>query len=487
LSLNKNIKNNRCLSQDNFFITALIVSASLVLVILPLFQKGTFIDGMLYKAVALNYAKGISSFWSMKFTDTSMTFFCEQPPLFFYICGIFYKIFGSVYWGDRMFSVVLLVTFLFFIDKIFKLEKIHSNRFFIWFIFLFYISIPVVFWSYANQIIEPLLCLLIAISVYTYIYYTRSGNFLFLCLFGVSLLLLFLTKGFQSCFIVLLPFLNTLLSQSKKRALFAFFTSTVTLAIGLIWIIKIYPPAVEWFDCYYGSRLVLTFNNTGSTTDNHFEIIFRFFSELILSLFLFICLCVFIKYKRNYPLKFMLDNFLANKLALALLFCSFAGSFPFALSLVQRGFYLLPAFVCFTLAILLGFKRYWLVFLENLRQATQKKALKYFSWLILVGSFLYIILNIGGYKRDDTLIRDSEKILKHVPMGDTILIDAGLWNYFSLHAMMYMGKQVSLSDVPNQQKYMIRSKNDVVPADYTNYSKVKIVTEELELWEKNGL
>ena len=85
-----------------------LISFLTVFIITPLFQKGVFGDGLMYLTVAFNRFKGYGSFWEQRYSETSMSFFCEQPPLYFESLSWFYKFFGGNELAEKIFTLVLL-------------------------------------------------------------------------------------------------------------------------------------------------------------------------------------------------------------------------------------------------------------------------------------------------------------------------------------------------------------------------------------------
>jgi 4-amino-4-deoxy-L-arabinose transferase-like glycosyltransferase len=442
------------------FFILFVASAFLILIGLPLFQKGTFIDGVLYKTVAWNYANDQSTFWKMKFTDTCMDLFCEQPPLYFFMLGSFYKLLGTNYIVDRIFTFLLFILMMFMVRAV-VVQRLSRPNYFTTLCALLLISIPVFCWSFVNQVIEPLVCFLTVISVYLFIRYLNTTRTFYSILFSGTVILLFLTKGFQSCFIIGLPVFYTLLSSPYKREWISWFTfAAIVASVGLYCIIRFYDPAAEWFSCYYNSRLLLTMRNTGSTTDYHAEIIVRFFTELIPCFIILILAFVMLKHKYQIRMKFAMHMFWADKLAVALLFTSLLGSLPYAISLVQRGFYLLPAFVCFIMSLVFGFKRYWLLIFSNVDQLTKHLASRLLIIILFICSLIYSLINFNHYKRDEALLSDVAAISPFLKTGEQLLVDSDMWNYFSLHGYLYMSKNVSLTQDSANTRYMVARKTD---------------------------
>ena len=436
---------------------------------------------MLYKTVAYNYAQNLSGFWQMKFTNTSMPVFCEQPPLYFYLLGWFYKMMGTHYLSDRFFTLLLLLTFLFISNNI--ANKMLSGNIFLKWLFLFFIlSIPVFCWSYVNQVIEPLVNVFICIGIWCFLQFRVNNSVFYLLAFGLNLIALFLTKGFQSCFIIVLPIIYFLFNKNYGFLLNYLLYSVLVFALSLIVLLALYPASQEWFRCYYDTRLVLTMQNVGKTTDYHAEIIIRFFTELIVPLGVVGVLLVYLGVKKNYPVKFAFKNFYANKLAMALLLCALIGSFSYAISLVQRGFYLVPAFVCFLFSFLLGLKRYWLFLGFHLSKITRFNLVKYCSIALFLSSLIYFVVNYNKYKRDENLLSDLEKIKPYIGGQKVIKIEPELWNYFSLHAYLYISDRISLSTEAENTRYYITDKNHPLDKNKIRATKLNLDTKELEVY-----
>jgi hypothetical protein len=99
---------------------------------------------------------------------------------------------------------------------------------------------------------------------------------------------------------------------------------------------------------------------------------------------------------------------------------------------------------------------------------------------VFITTIGYSAVYISDYKRDQTLLTDLEIIKPYLKNNTTISVDADLWNYFSLHAHLYMDKGVSLSTVANHEFY-IRAKAKSDEAFPEAFKKLNLPTEELEL------
>lgn len=467
------------LKSGRFTYPLLVVSALILLVLLPLFQKGTFMDGVLYKTVAFNHSNSNGLFWTMKYTETCMPTFCEQPPLYPGLLGEFYRVFGTGYLVDRFFTALL---FLLTCTLLWSSLKMKQGRVFsFWLLLFFLLSVPVLCWSYVNQVIEPLVCVWTAFGILVFVRYRERGGWWYPVLFALSLYLSFLTKGFQSCFLIVLPLAVTVKERLEKRSAVLLVASGFLLSVLLFVTFRLWQPAIAWFDCYVRARLLLTMQNVGSTTDNHFEIIGRFFSELIGPLVCFVALLLWLKLKKRYPLRLVFSNFMNHRLGLPLAITSFAGSFPFALSLVQRGFYLVPAILCFLLALTLGFRRYWMVLFVSLKESATGQVVKWVAPFIFAGTLIYLVLQVGNYKREEALLTDLELMENYLPENDTISVEEEMWNYFNLHSYLYMDKRCSLIKLSDEKRPILITKREHGPLP-PEYQCLMLPTRELQLW-----
>lgn len=424
----------------------------------PLFQKGTFIDGMLYKTVAFNKATTLNSFWQMSYTNTSMTNFCEQPPLYMYLLGVFYNFFGTYYLVDRFFTLLILIALYIFQGLIFKALNINVKTLKIFGIFL-YATIPVFCWSVSNQVIEPLLCLFSVIQIFVFILFTKTLKYKYVAMFAFILLLEFLTKGFQSCFTIVFPITYYIFNKNKKGFLKFTISTSVIFILPLVYFLFMYKPAMQWYNCYFQSRLIQTFNDVGKTTNNNFDIIYSFITEPLIAICLVLLLVFYVKTSKH--------NFNINKHAFSspLLITALAGSFPFALSKVQRNFYLLPAFVFLINFLLINYKEDIFLAFALLKQK-YFKPLTSLAIIISVALAIYLVISSKSYKRDELLIKDVIQISNEINKDDTLGIPENLWNYFNLHSYLFIEKHISLA-VGFKAYYLIDKTKNVAPnGDY---------------------
>lgn len=425
---------------------SIIASAIIVLILAPLFQKGLFTDGYLYKGVAVNYAKGISGFWQMRFTDINMPQFVEQPPFFFFLNGIWFKLFGMSHLADKLFTVVLLGINFLVIYKLCHLFFRKAPSYFFWIILFQIVLVQVWNWSYVNQVIESLVTPLSLLGLYVFFKWhakseTNGKTILYAVAFGVICFVLFLTKGFQSVFIAVIPFADLCLLKNK-RAIFGFAGISYTILLLLLgYTIFISEGGQHWFDLYLQKRLMASLNHVGATANHHYEIIIRTLTELLGVFILLILLIGLTLGKRVSEVRFYFKN---NHLALICLLVGIFGSVPFAVTLEQRGFYLTPSFCFFILAFTLYSKRLWLLMARRFAAWNRLKGFVWFSRSVLALSMVVFVLAPFTFKQQEVMLKDVETLRDVLRKGDTLSIHADMWNHISLQSELFMRYEVSL-------------------------------------------
>ncbi len=465
----------------------LIVCTLIVLILAPLFQQGLFTDGYLYKGVAANYAKGEASFWQMKFTNINMPNFVEQPPFFFFLNGLWFKFFGMWHVVDKLFTVVLLALFLYFAYQLIGL--FFKNRYLFFWILLFQVVLVQVWcWTYVNQVIETLVIPLSVIGTYIFFKWQKGvitifNTLIYGSLFTVICVLLFLTKGFQSVFIAAIPVLGVMLLKNKKQIFWFACLSYSLLIATLVFLILYLPNGRAWFDAYLQKRLVGSLNNVGATTNNHFEIIFRLFTELIGVLIVMVSISVVLVKRYNYSIRLILQQLLKNKCAILFLIIGIFGSFPFAITLEQRGFYLTPSFFFYIMGFTLWFKSYWMVFVKLIKPVNEIKGVKVVGYCIVFGALVYFCTSPFIYKQQQAMLSDVKLLGTVLKRGDTLSINDGLWNHVSLHSELYMRYNVSL-ECGITHTYFLRDKEltDSVPQ---GFKKIELPSLQFEVYRKN--
>lgn len=462
------------------------MSVIVILIVSQLVQDGAFMDGLLYICVSKNLAMGHGTFWNLNFSQTFLSSFHEQPPLYFSLLAIFYKVFGTSMYVERLFCFICFGLNAFFIHKLWR--KIYVSNPLIasnsWLPILFWTIIPVCFWAYINHVEETVM------SVFTIasIYYLYSALFLkekiirTILLGGFFIFLASLTKAIQGLFPLIAIFGYWLIFKEisfKKMIGYTLLLISVPVIIYSFLLIT-NPEVYISFQSYFETRLVRTFNNLGSTTANRFQLIFILFQELLPIIVLTLLIFFFTKKHKSFDVK----NNEHTKTIFWILLIGLSGALPLMVTLEQRGFYLVTAMPFFATALAMLLAPRLSGIINTINSQTRGFKIARLSIIILfLSSILFSFLQIGHYKRDERVLKDIYAIGKIVPENDIINIPENMTNDWSTICYFERYFDISLEQRKTKNKYFIIRKDlskSLVPEDYTICS---FKTNELDLYQ----
>lgn len=465
------------------------VSVVLVLIFSQLIQDGMFMDGLLYVCVSHNLSEGLGSFWEPNYSKTTMEVFREQPPLYFGLLAIFYKIFGSSLYVERLFGAVcLVIEFIIIRSTWLSVIKRNETKKLIWLPVLFFTIIPVVFWSYANLVEETVMVIFASMAVlfarYATLSHQKLNQFVWVLIAAFAIVLSTLTKGIQGSFplVAVLVFWFFEREISLKRAillsivLFIFFIMIYLLMFFID--DEIYLSLI----LYLENRLTKAFiTGVHDTTDSHFYLFFRLLSELIpiFVLLVFIVILVFkihgqFKVKSNY-----------QKSALSFIFIGLSGTLPLMVTKEQRGFYMLTALPFFAIALALLIFPYLSLLINNWNEKSKSFSIfKITSIFLLLTSTTFTVLKFNKYKRDKELLEDIYLFLPLLPQGSIVGLNEDLFQNWNLKNYLIRYKYISSENADNGSKYLILSKTYYNKQFDNSYQKTKLKTNILNLYIK---
>jgi len=445
----------------------LAISLLIGLTLPVLIQDGMFMDAMLYTSVSHNLSQGIGTFWFPQFSLNNvggLSAFHEQPPLVFGIQSLFFKIFGDSMYVERFYTLcTLLITCLLLIalwKEINKHSEISKKQG--WLPLILWISIPVCFWSYSNNMHENSMGIFTLASVlFSYRSFHKKGNpYGLLLLSALFILLAVLSKGIPGFFPVFLPFL--------------YFLSTRRISFSKM--------------IHYSLILLLTFSfffrralhriNEVPTVDSHFYILGRLFLEL-LPQFIIILIIIWIrKMKKSFN-----ASSESKQESLFFFLVGLSASLPLMLTLVQKGFYLVPALPFFALSSAILIAPNISKFIREIDTNGNKYKISVtLSILLLLGSITFTVSKFGQSSRHPELIQDVYTIGKTLKKGEVISIPQEMWNEWSLQCYLIRYYNISL-DAGKKQAYYLVSKSmqmDSIPG----YSKMDLKTQEYDLYKR---
>jgi 4-amino-4-deoxy-L-arabinose transferase-like glycosyltransferase len=443
----------------NMFFWVFTVSVAFILTLPVLVQDGMFMDGTLYSAVSHNLANGIGTFWFPSFSYNNLAgihdSFHEQPPLVFAIQSLFFKLFGDSMYVERFYTLLCLIVNMFLIRtlwrEIFKTDK-HTQEL-SWLPVLFWITVPVCFWSFSNNMHENTVSMFILLAVlFIYELITQKQKIAIrLILAGVFIFLASFSKGLPGLFPIAIPFVFLYKDQiSFKKALL--YAGVLFLVVASLYgIMLLSSSARESLYNYAVLRLFKRVNDVPTTT-NYLDTLFRliFESGIMAALVLIVRLCTrkFTAERTEHPTR-SITFFLIGLL----------GILPLMLTLVQKGFYMVPAlpFIAIGFSILIAPQVN--ILFTRLEESKLLPALKIIFILVAITTITLPVINLGKSSRDKELLEDIHRMGAVIPEKSVINCSKEFISDWSLQTYLSRYYFISL-DINIPHDYYLCNKNE---------------------------
>jgi len=466
----------------------LLAFSIMTILTLPLLiQDGMFMDAVIYSGISHNLSQGIGSFWFPQFSARNLAIggvygFLEQPPLGYWIQSLFFKIFGSSMYVERFYTFLTMCISAVLINSLWRnIYKTNKEiKHLGWLPIVLWITIPVCFWSFSNNMLENTMGIFILAAV-LFCYKACVGNAVLInsVLAGVFLFFASLTKGIPGLFPLAIPLLYWIIFKN-----ISFITSIKSTAFMLLcpvviyFVLFLYPESRESLSQYLFKRALQRIDaapNVGS----HFYILFRLISELLPAIIIIAVIKTinyFKKTKTNHSVDFKLSAFF--------IMVGLCGALPLMLTRVQKGFYFVQALPFFAIgfAVLIApVINNWINSLSQKRKSLQ--IFFYSNIIVIILVFVYSFLQIGKTGRNQELLQDVYAVGKIVPHHTTISVpDFDTWNQWDLQAYLIRYFNISLDD-KTDNVYMLVDKNTSSnpPVDH---EQVPIKTKRFILFKK---
>ncbi|HET7817994.1 MAG TPA: glycosyltransferase family 39 protein [Bacteroidia bacterium] len=464
----------------------LITFSLLIGLTLPtLIQDGMFMDAMLYTSVSHNLSMGIGTFWFPQFSVhnlATLSSFHEQPPLVFGIQALFFKLLGDSLYVERFYTLLTMCITALLIHMFWKDIFTNNNlKKLSWLPILLWISIPVCFWSYSNNMHENTMGIftLLAVLLMYQSFQTEKNNIALLLLSGVFIFLASLCKGLPGLFPLTTPFLYWLVFRKNNFRKTVLETTTLTLASALIYLtLFLFPDSKESLSIYFFQRALHRINED-PTVSSRFYILLRLGMELLPQIILVLVILIIGIIKKS-------ETQLSQYIRKAIFFISvgLSASMPLMLTLVQKGFYFVPALPYFAigLAILVAPTISSWIEMINIKNIKYKMFL-FTSCLLLMSVTVFAFMQKGKISRNKELLQDVYLIGTIVPKYSTVTVEAPTWNDWDLQCYLIRYFNISL-EVDNKKDYFIVSKKSPSADTLLGYQKIDIKTSQYNLHRK---
>lgn len=464
--------------QFPFFLISISVILGLTLPVL--IQDGMFMDGMLYTCVSKNLANGIGSFWFPVFSKYGfggLQTFHEHPPLIFGLQSVFFKLLGNGMYTERIYVLFTLFATCYLIVALWKYVNKGLNEEKVgWIPLLLWISIPVCFWAFSNNLQENTMGIFILASVLFYLRSAKENSFLFLFFSGIFIFLATFSKGIPGFFPVAAPFIYWFCSK-KINARQLIFQSFILLLIPVLiyGLLLCFEDSKESLSNYFIKR-VLHRIGENPTVESHFYILGRIFVELIPPIA--IASILFLVFRKKIVLQ-------KERIMLALFFIliGFAGVVPLALTMVQKGFYFIPSLPFFAIGIALLISEPVAAWSEKVLTGGSKKAITVFSVLLFCAVIVFSGSKVGKKSRDAEMLNDVNEFGKVIPEFSAVSISEHRWNDWPLQCYLIRYHNISIDPTNPANEFRIIDKN-AKDSTVVNYAKVELPTLQFDLYRK---
>ncbi len=418
-----------------------------------LIQDGMFLDGVTYSAISKNMANGLGSIWKPHYTKALHPNFHEHPPLVFIIQSLFFRIFGTEFYVERIYSLVTAILSLIGISKCWRLffnkkEQKHHD----WMPILLWLTIPLVLWSYHNNMLENTMSVFTIFAVFSILKSLKEEKIIFLFLGGICIVSAFLSKGLVGLFPVAVPVIYAMVYKEKKISLLYFVYLIFSVSFIAFLLSMAFPGLKENITLYFEQQLLPALNNKREiTTDNRFSILLDLILEISLPLILLIFVIIK-QWKRERTI-----SVFKNKRALLFLLIAIAASVPLIITLKQRKFYLISSIPFYVLAV-----SFWVYpfFTTVIKKVSDSSLLwiKRFSIILFFGVLIFSIIRFGKFSRDKEKLQDVYEISQIIPKGTVLTTTRELYSDWSLIAYMSRVGYLSL-DINKEHEYYLIKKN----------------------------
>ncbi|MCF8368348.1 MAG: glycosyltransferase family 39 protein [Bacteroidales bacterium] len=471
-------------NQFPFWILTITVFCALTLPLMV--QEGMFTDGVLYSAVAHNLANGIGSFWFPKFDSlgfAGLENFHEHPPLYFSIQATFFRFLGSGFFVEKLHSLLAAILTALLIAQVWK--KINEDREdfrkLLWLPIMYWIIIPIAFYSVQNNLIEGTMSIFMMASLLFFLKATskNSHQYFYLLISGFFIFLASFTKGLPGLFPLAIPGFYWLIKRKinlKKAVIYTLLMFTVPLVIyGIIFLFS--PEGKESLTIYINSRLLGRISNRPTVTYRGYIMEWLFYNMLPLLGISAIILLIerFKSFRKIFNPDFGKDILFFIAIGLS-------GVMPLMLTMVQKSFYFVHALPFFAI----GFSLLVAPVLSKwINRDIKLKVIHILNTIFIIGlitTLTYTAVHIGKRGRDRELLYDVHLLAGYIPEGSIVRIDKKMHENWAAHSYFSRYYFISLNPRSVQHQYLLLDKG-LSSVKYPSYRKMDIALKTYNLFE----
>lgn len=485
------IKNQKLTTNANLLFWLILGIVFFILFAPNLLREGMFVDGVWYAAISNNLSNGIGTFWATSFTETNSKDFFGHPPLVFGIQSLFFDVFGSSFWTERIYCFVVFILTCLLIAKIWRIS-FNSNSDYQRFMYL-----PLLLWminfqtffAYVNNVLETTLTLFILGATYLLLRALKPEEkkaTLYAFLSGFLIFLGFMSKGFVALFPFAIPFFYFLIYKIKVQDFIIKTLIILTTFLGSLFLILSIEEAHNFFIKYIDGQLIksLLGENTENLRNSRFYIMGALLKGLPVALAIALLTLIASYYKNSR--KCILKK-TTNKSALFYLCIGISGSLPIVLSMKQAGYYLTTTLPFFSIALALLIVPSFKFVIEKLENKANVLQKSFRVVYILLGfSALLAFKNINTIdKRDKVKIEFIKSTTPLIPANSIVSLRTKKPDN-SLYGLYQRYRFVALDTISTNYNDFLIIEKDIDTITLNNYRLVDQVENlKYSLYSKN--
>jgi 4-amino-4-deoxy-L-arabinose transferase-like glycosyltransferase len=449
-----------------------------------LVDEGMFLDGLLYSVISRNLAEGIGTFWKPCLTPTlTPDYFSDHPPLVFGIQSIFFRVFGDRLFVENLYSLFTAIVTGAMIVLMWRrlTEATPALRPFAWLPVLFWAAIPLVTWSYSNNMLENTLSIFTTGACVALLGGVSSRRRLPHWRVAAVLIAAGLfSKGLVALFPLSLPWLAWWIRRdlSLRAAVGATVLLTVTVT-AMVAVVLIDRNAFHNIAHYISTQLAPSLEGARGSVPNRFGVVMKLASELAPVAGVCMLLLVLNRFKGRVPIVSAV-TFKAGLLCLAV---GATGSLPIALSPRQSGFYLVPSFPLYASGFALIVAPVVARFVEGINLRGRRfRGFAILAAIVLAAVLVYSSTRWGTVGRNATTIHDVKLIATVVPAHDTVTVCESMQRDWSLHGYFYRYYHIALDSGADAHDFAVVKAGPCPRVDTAAMERIPLETASLTLY-----
>ncbi len=440
------------------------IALAAILLCIPLFTEGMFMDGLIYASVSKNLANGEAGFWIPKLSETLYPAFHEHPPLFFGIQSLFFLLLGESIYSERIFCLFFFILFIIVLKKLWTSTKElgeENKNSYSFLPLLAIILLPLISWGFSNNILEILLLFFCSLAVLfiNKAYSSQNRRYFWVFLSALCIISGFFVKGPVALFPLAAVFFHYIVFRKPKitRCLvdsFFLIATSLVLFLGIYFFI---PNADISINKYIERQIIGSLQNI-QTVSSRFYLLGRLLLELTPYIIISILLIIHY-YKRKIAWNAQ------AKTALYYSLIGLSASVPMLISMKQSEFYLLPSLPFFVLAFChIAFPAVK-HFISNWNiKSISFRIVRISSIVLFAFSIIITVYFSTKTIRDKEKIADMHQIVNQMGNKKKLYISNDLYSDWSLHAYFYRYYSISLytKQVENQGFYIQKKEASII-------------------------